>query len=305
LEEEKMKKQNGFTLIELLVVIAVIALLLTLLFPALRGAKEQGHRAVCLSNLKQLTMAWLTYAEEHDGKIVSVFSHDYWIREGDLERQGQVEGWISQAFYFSESRSALIENPDKGALWPYLKNVDVYRCPRGLVHHPVTYTPVISANGYNVEGTYKQVKLNLVKTNIGKRVGSTVLKLTRLTDIISPGAGQRAVFIDMGQTPMSNDFYIHYLYPTWKWHSVPPIRHKDGVTISMADGHAEYWKWKGIETVNIPRELFPLPNSLFAEVLVESQGNNYEPQTDEGLYDLQRLQKATWGRIGYLAEQEP
>jgi prepilin-type N-terminal cleavage/methylation domain-containing protein/prepilin-type processing-associated H-X9-DG protein len=300
-----MRKAKGFTLIELLVVIAIIALLLALLFPVLRSAREQGQRAVCLSNLKQLTLAWIVYAEEHDDKIVSVFSLEYKRRNGDIVRQGKVEGWIGPAFYFPESRSALIENPDKGALWPYLKNVDIYRCPCGLAHHPVTYTPVISANGSNVEGTYKEDMLFWELTNTGKRVGSTVLKLTRLTDIISPGAGQRAVFIDMGQTPMSNDFYVHYLYPMWKWHSVPPIRHKDGVTISMADGHAEYWKWKGTETVNIPRELFPLPNSLLAEVLVESQGNDYEPQTAEGLYDLQRLQKATWGRIGYSLEQEP
>ena len=54
--------------------------------------------------------------------------------------------------------------------------------------------------------------------------------------------------------------------------------------------------------MNIPRELFPLGSRFFAEVLVESQGNNYEPQTDEGLYDLQRLQKATWGRLGYTLE---
>jgi len=56
--------------------------------------------------------------------------------------------------------------------------------------------------------------------------------------------------------------------------------------------------------VNIPRELFPLGNHLFAEVLVESQGNNYEPQTEDGIYDLQRLQKVTWGRLGYTLENE-
>jgi len=66
----------GFTLIELLVVIAIIALLLALLIPALRSAREQGQRTVCLSNLKQLTLAWITYANEHDGKLVpgSAFS---------------------------------------------------------------------------------------------------------------------------------------------------------------------------------------------------------------------------------------
>jgi prepilin-type N-terminal cleavage/methylation domain-containing protein/prepilin-type processing-associated H-X9-DG protein len=301
-----MRKRKGFTLIELLVVIAIIALLIALLIPVLRSARERAYRIVCMSNLKQLTLAWRAYAEEHDGKIVSVGSMTYRRREGARATKGEIKGWIGKAFYFPESRRGLMENPDKGSLWPYLKDVDVYRCPRGLERHPVTYTPVVSANGANVEGTYILGNpLFWEPTNLGKRVGSTVLKLTRLTEIVSPGAAQRAVFIDMGQTPMANDFYVHYLYPKWRWHSVPPIRHRRGTTLSMADGHAEYWKWKGQETVNIPRERFSLPNNLFAEVLVESQGNDYEPQTDEGLFDLQRLQRATWGRIGYSTEAAP
>jgi len=127
----------------------------------------------------------------------------------------------------------------------------------------------------------------------GKRVGSTVLRLTRLTEIISPGAAQRAVFIDNGQT--NGSFFVHYLYPKWDWRCAPPIRHRDGTTLSMADGHVEYWKWKGRETVEMPRDLF-LVRSLSSEIL---EGGDYEPQTEDGLYDLQRLQKATWGRLGY------
>ena len=60
-----MRKRKAFTLIELLVVIAIIALLMAILMPTLRRAREQGQRAVCLSNLKQLTLAWIMYA---DGK---------------------------------------------------------------------------------------------------------------------------------------------------------------------------------------------------------------------------------------------
>jgi prepilin-type N-terminal cleavage/methylation domain-containing protein len=53
-----MKKNNGFTLIELLVVIAIIALLLAVILPSLRLAKEAGKRIVCLNNLKQLSLGW-------------------------------------------------------------------------------------------------------------------------------------------------------------------------------------------------------------------------------------------------------
>jgi type II secretory pathway pseudopilin PulG len=95
------------------VVIAVIALLLAILVPALRSAKERAHRVVCLSNLRQLTLAWIAYAEEHDSKIVDGSAFH--------KSQGtsyQIEGWLGSAFSFPENRAALIENPDKGALWP-------------------------------------------------------------------------------------------------------------------------------------------------------------------------------------------
>jgi hypothetical protein len=68
----------------------------------------------------------------------------------------------------------------------------------------------------------------------------------------------------------------------------------------MADGHAEYWKWKGRETVEMPRNLVP-SHGVFYEVLEAT----YEPQTEDGLYDLQRLQRATWGRLGYAVEHRP
>ena len=72
----------------------------------------------------------------------------------------------------------------------------------------------------------------------------------------------------------------------------------------MADGHSEYWKWKGRETLNLPCKLLPWDN-LLCEVLDAPQvpgWKGYEPQTEDGMYDLQRLQKVTWGRIGYTLE---
>jgi len=294
--------RRGFTLIELLVVIAVIAILLALLMPVARTARERGQRVVCLSNLRQFTMAWIAYADDHDSKLVcgSAFSRTEGGSGGPNPVLRKVEGWLGYAFYFPGSRSAVMENPDKGALWAYVKDIDVYRCPRGRAGHAATYAIVSAANGDLVEGTYLREMDPVEATWFAKRVGKTVLRLTRLTDIISPGAAQRAVFMDRGYTPVGN-FYVHYLYPKWESATPPPIHHADGVTLSMADGHAEYWKWKGRETVEgLPRKVVPA-RSLVSEVLEA----DYQPQTEDGLYDLQRLQRATWGRLGYAVQERP
>jgi prepilin-type N-terminal cleavage/methylation domain-containing protein len=283
-------RKRAFTLIELLVVIAVIAILLAILMPVASAVREQGQRVVCLSNLRQLTLAWIQYAEDHDGKLV------FGVAFAQMTTHvGTMRGWLGRAFAWPDSRSAVMQDSDKGALWPYIRDVDFYRCPRGRAGHAATYAIVAGANGIDVEGTYEQ-RLNPFGVSAGRRVGSTVLKLTKLTDIISPGAGQRAVFIDMRQTPGNFAFYVEYLYPLWPGgYSAPPIHHADGVTLSMADGHAEYWKWKGRETVQIPRKL----SSIDGLVSERQQESDYRPRTEDGLYDLQRVQRATWGRLGY------
>ncbi|NLX07783.1 MAG: prepilin-type N-terminal cleavage/methylation domain-containing protein [Phycisphaerae bacterium] len=60
-------KRRCFTLIELLVVVAIIAVLVAILLPALQSARAQGHKMLCLSNLKQIYMVEHFYAEDHDG----------------------------------------------------------------------------------------------------------------------------------------------------------------------------------------------------------------------------------------------
>lgn len=279
------RQGRGFTLIELLVVIGVIAILMAILIPVLNRARELGQRVVCLSNLKQLTYAWILYAEDNDGRLVSGRS----FRDlGNSDGSRIMKSWMGEAFRNPTKRSDVTDHPDKGALWPYIGNIDLYGCPRHRGRPPnrprniaiATYVAVASANGSDVDGV-STIAPNQSLVRPGRRVGKTVLKLTRMTDIISPPASERAVFADIGST-FGGSFPVEYLSPEYtSQHRLNS--HVKGATLSMADGHAEYWKWRARETLDTVRA--------------------YEPETQEGLFDLQRLQRAMWGRLGYSMEE--
>jgi len=221
------------------------------------------------------------YAEENDGNLVNgkamgpprQFGGPPWV---DLRR-------------FSEPDP---NNPDsRGALWAYTRDAGIYRCPRARPKpkQPVTYAIVCAANGESPDETRE----SFFKS---KRIGRTVLWLRKLSDIVSPYAGQRMIFIDYGSSP-GPAFQVHYAYPAW-WlgRGVPRVDHNRGINLSMADGHVEHWKWRGAETMD-------LINATLPDGSYNSMG--FEPRTEDGMYDLQRMQKATWGRIGYTSEGGP
>jgi len=104
----------GFTLIELLVVIAIIAIIAAILFPVFAQVREKAHQTTCASNLKQVGIAWLMYAQDYDETSV-------------LNAHSDISGNFYTWFGTADAENNF--DPSKGFLAPYTRNYVIQICP--------------------------------------------------------------------------------------------------------------------------------------------------------------------------------
>lgn len=114
-----MRSRKGFTLIELLVVIAIIAILAAILFPVFARAREKARQTSCLSNLKQLGLGMLMYAQDYDECTPVAYSGINWWNGTWRER-----------------------------LLPYVKNYQIYDCPSRRLGVPPSGNGCYGINAY-------------------------------------------------------------------------------------------------------------------------------------------------------------
>jgi len=284
-------RPKAFTLIELLVVIAIIAILMAMLMPVFNKAREQGKRASCLSNLRQLQLAWSVYADENDDKIVNgeaAGGGDGWCNLPSANHDRHpLELWWTGAdcgdFWSGEQLPMQIQLRAirGGALFPYCKNEKLYRCPTGVRGEMRTYSIVDSMNGLRRAGTYKGL--------VGITVRRTTLWIKKRTEIRVPGPSYRIVFLDEGR--ITPDSYATH-YDTELWWDPPFVRHGEGTNVSFADGHADYWKYKGAKTIETGK-LAAVPGRTARDL------HQMQPESPDDYEDLHNMQKAVWGRLGY------
>ena len=115
------KQKRAFTLIELLVVIAIISILAAILFPVFARARENARRSSCMSNLKQIGLGIMMYTQDYDERLPS----------SKANNGGDTRAGVRQGFY--------------NYIEPYVKNVQVFKCPSDPSANPDN----ISSYGYN------------------------------------------------------------------------------------------------------------------------------------------------------------
>jgi prepilin-type N-terminal cleavage/methylation domain-containing protein/prepilin-type processing-associated H-X9-DG protein len=115
-------RRRGFTLIELLVVIAIIAILAAILFPVFAKAREKARQTSCLSNVRQLGTAFLSYMQDYDGK--------YPRRGGTANYDGYDEQYQGHGGFDTGRAFPDLEHRLYGAqIGPYVKNTQIFVCP--------------------------------------------------------------------------------------------------------------------------------------------------------------------------------
>lgn len=222
-------RNAGFTLIELLVVIAIIAILASLLFPALSSAKQQATAANCQNNQRQLATGWVMYAQDHNDFLIGLHTGDprmdWWTGPDNQPSGNTIEAAI-------ERTKNGIKN---GKLYEYIPNADAFHCPgdQRIKRQP--------GQGFAFDSYGAVGSLN------GEQRGNVNLTLFKMTELLHPA--DRYVFVEEADNRGWNIGSWIIDVNGSRWIDAVAIWHNDKSTIGWADGHANTHRWLQTQTM--------------------------------------------------------
>ena len=269
--------RHAFTRIELLAVVAAILFVCITLLPAFGRTHPKSQTIQCLNNLRQLTIAWISYANESNGKLVpnhgiypanpDYSAYPRWVA-GDM-----VGGSIGVPYTGIDATNyGLLVNPKFSELGPYVKDPSLFKCPADQS----TWLGMARVRSYSMNNAFGSLENGLLissgriaghwlSSGNGSPPGGVPWRVYLKEGDIAGTLGPADLFLLVDEHINSiNDatFAVQMpLNPTSTFYlDVPTKRHNNGCTFSFADGHAEVHHWL-------------LPAAIPAETLAADTGS--------------------------------
>jgi prepilin-type N-terminal cleavage/methylation domain-containing protein len=221
------RRARAFTLVELLVVIAIIAVLIAILLPVLGKAKLAAQRTACMSNTRQLTLAFRMYTEDNKGYLPMGWP------DAPLSGPSNMVGtyWFVPWFLGANRGGGNTDDAiKKGSVYQYLKSMKAYKCPGDFGLRKVSYGQNCFLNGEDFSN--------------GENPG-TVYKISRVKHHT-----KTFVYIDeydaRGGDPGGYNLGSFAILPKPSnvWVDYPGMFHGYASVVSFMDGHADVLTWE-------------------------------------------------------------